>query len=51
MTDKGYETLRSAWPICEQTIAEQFNVLSDDEKKTLLTFLKRMNLTSTPASL
>ena len=42
LTDKGIETLRQAWPIYEETIAEQFRVLSEEEQHMLLTLLRKL---------
>lgn len=46
LTPKGIETLQKAWPIYEETIAERFQMLSSEEKKSLLSILRKLSMDS-----
>lgn len=42
LTPKGTETLQKAWPLYEEAIAGQFQALSPDEKRALLSLLRKL---------
>jgi MarR family 2-MHQ and catechol resistance regulon transcriptional repressor len=42
LTPRGIETLRQAWPLYEEAIAGQFHALSPDEKRAMLSLLRKL---------
>lgn len=43
LTPKGAETLRKAWPICEDAIAGRFRALTEEERGALLSILRKLS--------
>lgn len=43
LTPKGKEILEQAWPIYEETVAELFHPLNDEEQALLLSMLHKLN--------